>query len=84
VFYLIKKIEISSSLLETMANVIAMSILRALIMVLKYHFSLKVARLLREMAHSRSGAGNTQVGPGISLSSEIARKLIKTASVMSK
>lgn len=42
---------------ETMANLVAMSI-TAPIMVLKYHFSLKITRFLNEMADSRFGAGS--------------------------
>lgn len=53
-----------SSLLETVRNLVALSI-TALIMVLKYHYSLKLARLLGEMADSRSGTGNIHVEPGI-------------------
>lgn len=64
-----------------MAKLLAMSMHRVLIMILKCHFSLKVTKLFREMADSRSGANNTQVEPG---SSEIARKLLKMASVVSK
>lgn len=41
-----------------MTNLVAMGI-TTMIMVLKFHFSLKVIRLLREMADSRFGAGNT-------------------------
>lgn len=47
-----------------MTNLVAMGI-TTMIMVLKFHFSLKVIRLLREMADSRFGAGNIHIEPGI-------------------
>lgn len=62
--FIFKRQVFPSSPSETMANLVAMSI-TAPVIVLKYHFSLKMSRLLSEMADGRSGAGNTQVEPGI-------------------